>query len=78
MSARFDADMSNRSPSDLFPRVTGQRVKAIFSMETAVGTITQVDSRTFNRAFNSQHPYPTNSQVRLKLFSLLYDRFSDG
>jgi len=66
MSARFDADMSNRSASDLFPRVTGQKVKAVFMMETAVGTITQVDSRAFSRAFNSQRPYPTNSQVRLK------------
>jgi len=77
MSVQFNADMSNSSSSDLFPRVTGQKVKAIFTMETAVGTITQTDSRAFSRAFNSQCPYPTNSQVCLKSFPLLDDRFSD-
>ena len=71
MSANnFDSDMSNRLASSLFPRITGVHPRTSFSLERAVGTISQVDNCIFNKAFDSTGRYPSNTQVRQCLFLL--------
>lgn len=61
----FATDMSNRTTSDLYPRVVGQHPRAMYSLVTAVGTITQLENRTFSRSFNREGPYPSIAQVCL-------------
>ena len=56
--------MSNRVPASLYPKVIGQHSRASYSLDHAVGTITQVDTRTFNQSFNKMGPYPSAQQVR--------------
>jgi len=60
----FHSDMSNRVPASLYPKVTGQHSRASYSLDHAVGTITQVDTRTFDQSFNKMGPYPSGQQVR--------------
>ena len=60
----FSTDMTNRPDSSLFPRVIGVRNKATYTLETAVGTISSIDSRNFDRAYDLSGRYPSNLQVR--------------
>jgi len=59
----FATDVSNRTPSSLFPKVVGQHSRASYTLDTAVGTITQLDTRTFDKAFNGMGRYPSAQQV---------------
>ena len=59
----FSADMSNRTTASLFPRVTGNHAKTSYSLEHAVGTITQIDNRIFDKGFDGHPTYPTNQRV---------------
>ena len=59
----FTADISNRVPSSLFPKVVGQHSRALYTLDTAIGTISQVDTRTFDKAFNGMGRYPSAQQV---------------
>ena len=44
-SVVFETNMNNRSVTDLFPRIlAGQRAKTIYSLTTAIGTITTVET----------------------------------
>ena len=67
MHPTFGSDMSNRSASDLFPSITGQHPRASYNLTHAVGTITQMDTRTFSRSFDSTGRYPTNARVSVDL-----------
>jgi len=59
----FATDLSNRTPISLFPRVTGNHPRAVFTLDNAVGTITQTDNQVFERRFNGNGPYPSNQRV---------------
>jgi len=59
----FATDLGNCVPSSLFPRVTGNHAKAVYSLDSAVGTITQSNNHSFDRSFNGEGPYPTNQRV---------------
>ena len=59
----FATDMSNHVPSSLYPKVVGQHSRALYTLDYAVGTITQMDTRTFNQSFNKMGPYPSAQQV---------------
>ena len=63
LANNFATDMSNRSVSSLFPSVTGVHPRASYSLVNAVGTITQVDNRVFDKSFDSTGRYPSNAQV---------------
>jgi len=63
MSGRFQTDNSNLTHQHLYLRVTGPRSTASFSLNNAVGTITQVDNRSYEHAFNGRAPYMTNQRV---------------
>ena len=60
----FATDLSNRTLTSLFPRVTGNHPRVVFTLDNAVGTITQTDNRVFERRFNGNGPYPSNQRVR--------------
>ena len=59
----FHSDMSNHVPASLYPKVIGQHSRASYCLDHAVGTINQVDTRTFNQSFNKMGPYPSAQQV---------------
>jgi len=59
----FATDVSNRIPTSLFPRVTGNHPRVVFTLDNTVGTITQSDNRVFERRFNGNGPYPSNQRV---------------
>ena len=59
----FATDMSNRVPTSLYPKVVGQHSRASYTLDHAVGTITQMDTQTFNQSFNKMGPYPSAQQV---------------
>jgi len=60
----FATDLSNRTSTSLFPHVTGNHPRAVFTLDNAVGTITQTDNRMFEHCFNGNGPYPSNQRVR--------------
>ena len=64
MPPMFTTDLSNRTTADLFPVVTGQHAHAVFTLDHAVGTITQTDTCIFSRSFDTTGRYPSNVQVR--------------
>jgi len=59
----FTTNVSNHTPSSLFPKVVGQHSHASYTLDTAIGTITQFDTRTFDKAFNGMGRYPSAQQV---------------
>ena len=59
----FATDNSNLTTAALFPIATGTHALASYSLDHRVGTITQKDNRSYNRSFNREGPYPTNSRV---------------
>ena len=63
MPPRFGTDNSNLTRQHLYPRVTGPRATASFSLDNVVGSITQVDNRSYEHAFNGRAPYMTNQRV---------------
>jgi len=69
---RGETDNSNCVPADMYPWVTGQHSKSFYTLDNAVGTITQVDTRTFEHAFNSRAPYPTNQRVSSCVVGWMY------
>ena len=64
MSQPFQTDNSNLTHQHLYPRVIGARATTHYSLDHAVGTITQIDNRKYEHAFNGQGPYMTNQRVR--------------
>jgi len=76
MPPSFTTDMSNHLTTDLFPIVTGQHARAVYSLDHAVGTITQTDTHAFSRSFDSTGHYPTNP--RICLLNLLRDETSSN
>ena len=60
----FASDLSNWTPTSLFPRVMGNHPRAVFTLDNAVGTITQTDNRMFECCFNGNGLYPSNQRVR--------------
>ena len=63
LANNFATDMSNRPASSLFPSITGVHPRTSYSLDHAVGTITQVDNRIFDKSFDSSGRYPSNTQV---------------
>ena len=63
----FATDNSNLTTVALFPIATGTHAVASYSLDHRVGTITQKDNRSYNRSFNREGPYPTNSCVGVSL-----------
>ena len=63
--AMFATNLNNRPVSSLYPKVVGQHPLATYSLTNAVGTISGIDSRTFDRAYNLSGHYPSNRQVCL-------------
>ena len=63
MSGLFQTDNSNLPSSFLYPRVIGTKAEATYDLTTAVGTITQIDKRAFDKAYNGQGRYPLNKEV---------------
>ena len=63
MSGFFQTDNSNLTHRHLYPRVTGPRAPVSYTLDNAMGTITQVDNRGYEHAFNGQSPYMTNQRV---------------
>jgi len=64
MSRSFQTDNSNLTHQHLYPRVTDPHSTTSYSLDSAVGTITQIDNCSYEHAFNGQSPYMTNQQVR--------------
>jgi len=67
----FHSDMSNRVPASLYPKVIGQHSRASFTLDHAVGSITQINTRKFDNSFNKMGPYPSADQVRNDLYILI-------
>ena len=63
MLATFAADTSNRTPAMLFPRVLGTQARVSYSLDNAVGTITQLENRVFSNNFMMTGSYPTTQRV---------------
>jgi len=63
LPSMFTTDLNNRTPASLFPKVIGQHPRSTYELDNTVGTITQIDTRVFDRAYNSQGRYPSPQQV---------------
>jgi len=63
MSGFFQTDNSNLPLSSLYPRVTGNKTQTTYNLTTAIGTITQIDKHSFNKAFDGHGRYPANKEV---------------
>jgi len=63
LPSMFATDLSNRTPASLFPKVIGQHPRASYELDNTVGTISQTDTRVFNRGFNNHERYPSSQQV---------------
>jgi len=59
----FATDMSNCIPASLYPKIVSQHSRALYSLDHAVGTITQIDTWNFDQSFNKMGPYPSGQQV---------------
>jgi len=60
----FATDMSNCTPASLYLKVVRQYSHTLYTLNHAVGTITQVNTRTFNQSFNKMGPYPSAQQCQ--------------
>jgi len=60
---QFATDNSNQTPASFYPRVTGTHGHAHYTLDHAVGTITQVENRSFDKAFDGNSHYPLPSEV---------------
>jgi len=65
MPPRFGTDNSNLPLSSLYPRVIGNKTQGSYDLTHAVGTITQIDKCSFDKAFDGNGRYPTNREVRV-------------
>jgi len=63
LPSMFATDLNNRTPASLFPKVVGQHPRSSYELDNTVGTITQIDTRIFDQAYNSQGRYPSPQQV---------------
>jgi len=59
----FTTDISNCVPASLYPKVVGQHSRTSYTLDHAVGSITQMDTQTFDQSFNKMGPYPSAQQV---------------
>ena len=73
--AMFATNLNNRPVSSLYPSVVGQHPLGIYNLTNAVGTITGINSRTFDRTYDLSGRYPSNHQVRL-VFLLMEQGFA--
>ena len=62
----FGTDNSNLTHASLFPRVVGNHPRALFRLDNYVGTISQLENRTFERSFDLSGTYPTTQRVSLR------------
>lgn len=63
LAMSFATDNSNRTASSLYPVVTGVHSRSTVHLDNIVGSITQVDTRQYSRAFDSSGRYPPNHTV---------------